>query len=608
MMNRLILAAALLAVLPWTASAQVEKQVEVTKAYVPSVESAVKLAVEPDMTDTVKLRPEIDYSITPLSLRTTLATRPIRPATVTYWEFNRPLPFYLKVGAGYPLNSVLDFYAASQNPSTGYVVGFVNHRGRYADIRNDFGVKNTSWRMSNRVGAAAGKYFGRHILEGDVSYDNRIYHRYGLYADPANVPLSRPGARVVYGDAAVKLRFGDDFQDLSRLNFEVALHGDLFLGNPDAYDIEVTQQAGSLEADYRKVDRKMRQTTLGGSVKIARAFGRHRFSLDGGYEHLAGHKMLTDHKQQQIRAGVRYGFDGGVVGLEAGADYYHDKVKGAGAGNYVIPFLRMNFNLGTVGLKPFLEVDGGVYENSFRALARQNPYLADGLWQDKSSVDYNARFGVGGSLWRDRFTYRVFAGFSIRDNHLYWYTMADFAGAANPAAAVSGLFDAQTGRQTVTSINAELEYRPISELVFSLGLHGYLYNDKDNDLYGFTTEHKIRLKNGAPSFKSNIGIGYRGRKVSFGVSAQMQAERTWTSLASFLDLSQAAVGIDQSSKGMYAFTSPFAVDLRAHFDWKVSPRATLFAEGSNLLNRRLYEYAWYPEYGADFTLGVKLIF
>ena len=122
-MKRMLFVAALMAALPWGASAQVEKRVEVTKAYVPSVEGASKLAVVPDMTDTVKMRPEIDYTITPLSLQTTLATRPIRPATVTYWEFNRPLPFYLKAGMGYPFNSVLDFYASSQNPGTGYVVG-----------------------------------------------------------------------------------------------------------------------------------------------------------------------------------------------------------------------------------------------------------------------------------------------------------------------------------------------------------------------------------------------------------------------------------------------------------------------------------------------------
>ena len=117
-MKSVLMIAALCAALPWSAGAQVEKRVEVTKAYVPSVESAAKLPIAPDMSDTTRLRPEIDYAVTPLSLRTPLELRPIRPATVTYWEFNRPLPFYLKVGAGYPLNSVLDFYASTQNAGT----------------------------------------------------------------------------------------------------------------------------------------------------------------------------------------------------------------------------------------------------------------------------------------------------------------------------------------------------------------------------------------------------------------------------------------------------------------------------------------------------------
>ena len=53
---------------------------------------------------------------------------------------------------------------------------------------------------------------------------------------------------------------------------------------------------------------------------------------------------------------------------------------------------------------------------------------------------------------------------------------------------------------------------------------------------------------------------------------------------------------------------PFGVDLRVHFDWHVSNRVTLFAEGRNLINRKLYEYLWYPELGAHFTAGVKLNF
>ena len=575
--------AACAAVVPQLVAAQVEKRVEVTKAYVPRVESALKLAVEPDMTDTTRMRPEIDYTVTPLSLQTTLATRPIRPATVTYWEFNRPLPFYLKVGAGYPLNSVLDFYASTQNPSTGYVIGYLNHEGRYAKIANEIGVKNNSTRMYNRAGVAAGKYFGRHVLEGELSCDNRMYHRYGSYTTDPDLPEEQLRALGIggmndYGDAALSVRFGDDFQDLSRVNFEVGLHGDLFFDHSD------------LPGDGER----SRQLNLGAEGRIARGFGRSSFSLGIGYDAFGGQQWLSGCWQQLIRASLRYHYAGGVVGLEAGADYYHDRVETPGepealveTGDYFIPFARLVFNLGTPGLKPFFEADGGVSPNDFRTLTAVNPYVAPGTWLDKSSVDYNFRAGLGGSLWRNRFTYRVYAGFSVQDNRLFWATLLERSGADGEYETFASTFIPQLGRQTVTSFNGEIEYRPLSSLMFDLGVHGRFYNvESDWD-------------NGEASFVGNVGVTYTGRKVAFGVGARMESERRWTTLDYLFS--------DEISY-LPVFRVPFTVDLRAHFDWHVSHRVTLFAEGRNLADQRLFDFARYPELGANFTVGVKATF
>ena len=580
-MKRLWMIAACAAVLPQLVAAQVEKRVEVTKAYVPKVESALKLAVEPDMTDTTRMRPEIDYTVTPLSLRTTLTTRPIRPATVTYWEFNRPLPFYLKVGAGYPLNSVVDFYATTQNPSTGYVIGYVNHEGSYSKIANEIDAKNNSTRMYNRAGVAAGKYLGRHILEGELSYDNRMYHRYGSYTTvPESVGAVDFGGDGMndYGNAALSLRFGDDFQDLSRVNFEVALHGDLFFDHSERPDVGETG----------------RQLNIGAEGRIAKGFVRSSFSLGIGYDYFGGQQWLSDYRQQLIRASLRYRFAGGVVGLEVGGDYYHDRVEMPGdpealteTGDYFIPFARLDFNLGTPGLKPFFEADGTVRPNDFRTLTAANPYVAHGTWLDKSSVDYNFRAGLGGTLWSKRFAYRVYAGFSVQDNRLFWATLLERSGADGEYETFASTFIPQLGRQTVTSFNGEIEYRPLSSLMFDLGVHGRFYNvESDWD-------------NGEASFVGNVGVTYTGRKVSFGVEARMENERRWTTIDYLFS--------DEISY-LPSFKVPFTVDLRAHFDWRVSHRVTLFVEGSNLVNLRLYDFARYPELGARFVAGIKANF
>ena len=580
-MKKILCLAVLFAAAPCLLKAQVQKQVEVTKTYVPSVESAVKIPAVPDMVDTVKLRPEIDYTITPLSLTRGFETRPIKPAKVTYWEFNRPRTFYIKAGAGYPLNSVFDFYASSQNPGTGYVVGYVNHEGRYADIENCFGAKNNSVQMLNRVGAAAGKYFGKRTLEGDISYENRLYHRYGAaktYVDENFADKTVGAGSPDYGDANVKFRFGDDFKDLSRLNFDIAVRANLFWDH----------------SDFPGYTNPARQTGIGVQAKLARRFGRHTLSVQGGFERIAGRKSLDGYAENLFNAGLRYGYAGDAVDFEAGADYYGDRIRNAESGNYVIPYAHLRFDLGTKVLQPFAEIDGGVYENSYRSLTRQNPYVYNPLTVAKSSVDYNFRFGVGGSLWREKLIYRLYAGFSIRDNHLYWASLP--VDAARTDAEALGYFIPVPGRQTVTSFNGEAEFRPVSSFRMLLGIHGYIYND---DGVWRAGDRKVNLQNGLPSFEGLVRAQYDGRKVSFGVTAEMQSERGWTTYVKDAETAEFV----QSS-----FKAPFGVDLRVNVDWRISGKVTLFAEGRNLANRKLYRYAFYPEYGANCTVGVKLDF
>lgn len=568
----IVLCTVVMTVVPRTAGAQIRKQVEVTKEFVPSVEQAAKLPIAPDMTDSTHMRPEVAHSVMPYSLNTTLELQPIHPASVTFWTFNRPLPCYLKVGAGYPLNSLVDFHAATQHPNTGYALGYLNHEGRYADIRNDFGEKHNSIRILNRVGAAAGKYLGCHVIEATASYENRLYHRYGAYAAPSATgwfPVA-PGARIDYGDADFAFRIGDDFQDLSRVNFELAASCNLF------FDQTV----------WTSNDNRPRQTTLHASGKLARAFGRHHFSLAAGYDRYDGHRAITAFREHVIHGSARYGSEGGLLHFVVGADYYHDRISGTKDRNYILPFIHLKFDLGTRRIRPFLDIDGTVQDNSYRSLTRACPYIEPATLQNKSSVDYDGRLGIRGDLWRERFAYRVYAAFSVRRNHNYWYATGLYDAAEQKLVAAACTLHPEQLRQTVTSFHGEAEFHPVSSLRMELGIHGYLYNDGSD------------FQNGAPAFEGNFSIRYAVKQVSFGVSVAGQTARKWTLL--YTDT--------LGAEGKDTFKAHATLNLKASFDWKVSRLVGIFAEGDNLLNHRLYRYPWYPEYGANFTVGVKLAF
>ncbi|MFR2524682.1 hypothetical protein [uncultured Alistipes sp.] len=590
----LILAAAAgAALLPGAVSAQIGKQVEVTKTYVPSVERAPKLAIQPDMTDTVRMRPEIDYRITPLALTTTLATRPIRPATVTYWEFNRPLPFYLKLGGGYPANSALDCYVSTQQAGIGYAMAYVNHEGWWGRIRNDAGERARALRTTNRVGVAAGKYFGRRSLEGEVSYENRLYDRYGGFrvGDVPNTLSAMRGDRPTYGSFDARFRFGDDFTDLSRTNFRIGIHAEHFRYNPgEGYSEPVWFDAGRPVAMPLGLE-----NTLGGEAAVARRLGGHVLSLEASYDWRDGSKSLSGNRATQLRAAARYGFRVRSVDLTLGLDYYwlHNRWRESSATTYggekygmkknslyFVPYARLRFDLGNGQFVPFAEADGQVAENTFAALSRLNPYVADNAWEPRSTVDYNVRLGVGGSLAGGKVAYRFYVGFTFTENALAWYCLQ-----SEPVG-----FIPVTGRRNAVSFNGELEIRPVNNLLFTLAAHGYDYSDRT----GYCT--------GLPQFRGDASVRYTHRKFAFGVSAAVRSVRFWSVMAA------QPYSADPAHLEEVPFKVPFTVDLRAFADWHVTPRTTLFAEGRNLANARLYEWPGYPEYGAGFTAGVRIDF
>lgn len=551
--------------------AQVDKQVEVTKAYVPTLEQADKLAIRPDMTDTMQLRPEIDYTVTPLSLQTTLATRPMRPAQVTYWEFNRPKPFYVKAGLGYPLQSVGDFYVSTQNPGTGYAMGYVNHAGRYADIKDDEGLKKSTLRMENRIGGSAGKYLGKHLVEGQVNYTHRTFTRYGTLYPEAIVSQ---GDRVGYADLGAEVRVGDDFQDLTRTNFEIVLDGTLFYDHSDWID-------GQSRGD---------QNEWGVRAHVGRALKKYRLDASIGYRRMAGDKALEGCNEQLVEAALRYVRRIEQLSFEVGVDYCYDRIQQTErkSEHYVFPYLHFEFDLLSDAVKPFIEVDGALQHNDFRSLAAENPYLQRPLWLMQSTPEWEGRGGLTGHSKNHRFTYRAFLAYAYRDNNRYWLLPVLLDG-GGPQIYEAGL-GLHVEQQKRFTLGGEVEYRPTTAWLLDGAVRFYAYED----------QHK--LENGMPEWEASVGVRYEGRKVRVALRAAMMGERYWSTVAA------GEQQITEHTLRNRCYEAPSAVDLQFDFEWRMSGSMALFVEGRNLLNADLYRWPTMPEYGINALAGVRLTF
>lgn len=555
------------AMMPVAVWAQVAKHVEVTKAYVPEIDEAVKLPIEPNMVDTVKMRPEIDYSIAPKIYATSLATHNFKPATVTYWEFDNPKNFYVKAGAGYPLNSVGDVYASISRPRVGYLLGYLNHYGEYSKLPNRAGVKSQAMQMQNRVGAAGGLYCGKRIFEGDVNYNSEIYHRY-----------AGDGSEIDFEDINLKLRFGDTFTDLSRTNFEVMVFGDYF-----------NDKAGWLDDNQRR----LQEAHVGAKARVAREFKRHHVELAVGYDGRWGFKDLSRYADNMVYGGLRYGYKSDFLELLVGADYCYDRIKGRDkASHYVLPTAEIRLNVSRRDIvTPFVEIESSIENNSFHSLILRNPYIEfiERQFTLPNTVNYDMRFGIEGRFAKDKFAYRLYAGMSFIENSIYWYNY-DYM-----------WLRPEADRRNVMSLNLELDYKPISNLEFLAGVHGYIFNDfADIHLAG----RKLALEGGRAPVDGYFKVRYDFGKVAVGASADFYGQAKWSSIER-IDPEQAA---EPSNMKMHTLLLPFYANVGLDVDWQVSKTCTLFAEGRNLANMKIYHWAWYRDLGIHFTVGARVSF
>ena len=577
-MKRYITILIALCTMSLSASAQVTKQVEVTKEYAPEIGEARKMDIAPNMVDTITLRPEIDYTITPRSFASALGTHRFNPATVTYWEYQRKYPFYLKFGAGYPLNTKGDLYASAHRADVGYITGYINHYGEYLRFK-DYKSHRAN-KTENRFGVMGGKYFGRYTLAGDLYYDLNSYSRY-----PSNDSYNR--RKIDYNDVKLAVNFGDSFADYSHINFK-------FYGSADIYTDN--------SKNFVKDDRYQQINASAGMALAREITKRSALSLNVDYKGYYGLKSLKSYKNSIVRATLlcRYR-SGGLLDLSAGVKLYYDHndaYVGKSDKLHGFPVVNLSLNIGDKGRAvPDVEVDGELRNNSYYSLVKHNPYVSilgdgNGVLQGNIALPntdiYNVRFGVSGHSESSKFAYRFYANMSFILNDIYWYNVNQL------------FFDVVTANRNIWSLCGAVDYKPISQLLITAQVKGSLYDDmawyKGQSLAGTM-----------PNLEAMLKVRYSHKKFALGLSAELYGPTRWLSVYNESLFNEEA----PISSEMYGiFKAPTALNLSLYADWHVSSTCTVFAEGNNLLGDVMptYRWAFYRDMGASFTVGVKVQF
>lgn len=535
------------------AEAQTMRRVEVTKAYSPEVSAATKLLAPTVINDTPVIEPDIEYDVKPDTWSTTLSAHDFRPAKATYWDFTSPKHFYLQADAGYPLSSDLLLRYAMHSVRLGYFGVGVTHSGDYAARLSADGIKRSmanSLSMRNGIDVNGGLFVGDRLLEGYATYEHSLFNRYATLAP----------ASLNFHDANISVRFGDNFANLKRLNFSVEAHGGYWAHR---LPVAVADISGYGEA------------SVGASAKMARLFnGKNRVELTAVYDMWLGGDVYRD---TRFGVDVEYARKFKYVHVEAGVGYMYDKVNGRNrASHFITPHAKVLFDLKLNAFTPYVEVDTRVGHNSLSSLYKRNPYIDFAAMTSKfgtmaNDLNYNMTLGFSGNV-HTRFAYRAYIGMSFVRNELKFYVNQN------------GTFAATNDSDNRVIYGVELEYLPIGGLRLGGGIFGYIDTDKP------------RFVTNAPTYDANVFAEYTLRRWQFGVNADFIGKRRWSGVA------------NENGVAPIAFMDKGDIDLGVRVNYRVSNMVDIYAEGINLLNSQIYDYAYYYRSGIGFKAGIKLEF
>lgn len=547
-----ILCGALLAAMPavWGQQPTIDQQIEVTRQYVPEVEGARKLDFSPRMNDTVTLKPDIDYSITPTPWKTVFGTEPIAPVGISTAEYERPMPYYLRLGGGYPGMSMLDFYVDKSGRGHRFGVN-VNHYGEWQrQVRPvEEGASFMPW-TTNDIGVYAGRDFGRQSLDFRADLDLDYY-------DAFMVTDTRQG--YFNQDLDIRLSFGDDFTDFTRFNYRVALSGGL----------------AQLHVGYGRAE-----VNLGGRVGDGMLLGDVIF--DGWWQPVAASVNSCD---WYVALAPRYEATFGRFGLRAGLKFYTNRYKGVRYEDgfevsrdsfyrfFILPDIDFSYKV-VDAFVPYLKADGELGDGSYRGQHEFNPYAQGDLVQRPRIMSFGGGFrGDAASI----LSYDVQTGYSMAE--LLNFKLMENA-----------WFDAFITPVDIVYVDADVKLRLPVGFSFEAGV-------RYNGIWNRADEKLMPEGGNVP-----VGTGLAPLMVT-GVAGYQWRDRLFVQ-----------VGVEYGSQRYAATETnlyvavPGYVDLWAEVMFKPTRKIGVFVRGGNLLNQPNYRYLVYRTIGANVLAGATFSF
>jgi hypothetical protein len=486
----------------------------VVKPYDPTVGDAYKINLLPEINDTSGVKNIFNYKVYPTQLPVDFQVLPIQPAKMVGEPISKLYSTYLKAGYG-NYNTLLGEGGINMLRSKDYSGGFyIKHNSSITKLKlaNDF--KSPASYSDNNVKIFGKKFFENSTLYGDASYIRNALHYYGYDTAFTDTVIEKKQVFQHYNTITGNAGLLTNYKDSTHINYDVNLKYEYFEDHYKSY-----QNLFDLRAD---VNSFYKNELIGGTIGIS--WINKNSAMD-----TLNNALVT------INPWVRLSGDNWKIncGLAMNVDAYSDSTF-----YHFYPNVNMQYNVIENFLIPFIGIDGGMIQNHFSKMAKENPYTRPGLQMNNTNNKINIFAGLKGNFSK-KISFLVKGTYGTYDNMYFFVNV-------NDSMAIGNYFDVVYDKVELLHFNGEVSYKNSEKLNIFLKGNYYKYTLKTLDKpwhkpewdVTLTTRYNLRNKiivaldvfclgdRYAPNFRTpdspfklkntidaNIGIEYRYSKV-----------------------------------------------------------------------------------------------
>ena len=564
------------------------REVEVTKAYKPTITDANKINEMPKIDETKHQQPKFDYSIYSQPILNTFSVKPLKAATINNTQKKGTGYGLIRAGVGNYNKPYGEFFFNNLNSKNSIFGIHAKHLSSSGKITLEGGDKVDAPFSKNEAEVYYQHSFSKSVLSVNVDFNHDGFNYYGypenaipsiLLEENQNVTYQGTKQTFTKGGFNINLKNPTAEMDDAVFNFNLKYH---YFGTKT----EQREHFGEFEMDFQKPFDSGTLLTDAGIIFVQA-------------DNILNRVLDTTGKRTQTWLFIKpaWFYEGKVASISAGFNAWFIMDNDMDALAKITPNVRVDFTPVKDIFKLYAGIDGNYINNHYSKIAYENPFV-DPMHDVKNSFEKIHFYGGMDGKFSSKTNFKISVDYSMIDDqplyYLYKYYSTAVPVGSNPLI-VNNTFDILYDDINLLKFNLEIFHTSSEKLNLLLSGNYYVYNlDEQTEAWNM------------PGWDATFSLDYKiTEQLSVGTDIYLIGGRKALIIENSDDPRTYNIPPPPTYK---SFNLDTAFDLNVNANYQITHKFSVFGQLNNFGFQQYQRWFGYPVQSFNALVGVSYAF